>query len=376
MPKERLSAKNSDLESLNQVKPNLQNVTKISNRYGVNARVFEAWSESGAHNFIKFGPEEAIKSAVENSKKVSQFISTPAVTQYELNGKNSFLISEFIDGSLLTDIVFKAEQDNDFEKAARIEGVKNANLQKMYESGLQTVDLATYRAMPAQRLFGDRMLGARFGEYYDSSKRRNIASLFGRHININEIQFKETPEEIIKRIQDKLKSNVEIDILAHLGHGDAHHQNVLVDSAETPYLIDLEYAGLVTPRMEMAKPYYNDLIGTLFYFFGDRLEKSFDIKSVRNSKGVTNFRIQYSGGLDGRIALAQNKIQNFEKLLDSNDVLTLNEYLLICHLTTRNPNIYSAANKKLFLALIPLLNSFNPKDPASLFDAFKGSAGK
>ena len=353
----------------------LEKVCKISNRYGVNRKVFEAWDDAGNHRFIKLGPESAIRNAVEHWQKISEYISTPEVTGHIFNGEESVLVCDFVEGMQMTDMVLQAEEIGDFKIPSLIEERKNESLKRLYESTVRSIDVSEYECLPAQSLFRDRILGKRYTEYYGEGQ-KNIASFFEKPIIINGTKFDYTPTSIIESIKAKLQRPDNKHVLAHLGHGDAHHQNILIGSDRTPSLIDLEYSGATTPRMELAKPYYNDLIGTLFFFFQDSLERRLVLRDSNFTGRFFDFNIEYSGGLSGRVAIAQDKIAHFSALINADDFLTINEYLIISHLTTRNPNTYSATSQRLFLALIPALYSFDPRRPASLFDVFGRQDGQ
>jgi hypothetical protein len=52
------------------------------------------------------------------------------------------------------------------------------------------------------------------------------------------------------------------------------------------------------------------------------------------------------------------------------DFLSLNDYLVLCHALTKDPNAYPFKTRLLFLIFTVILAQFDPLDPESIYDFF------
>lgn len=219
-------------------------------------------------------------------------------------------------------------------------------------------------------MFYGRLTGDRFQEYYGG--KNNISNQFDQKVTLNGHRFNKTPNQIINELKYKYSTLADKGMTdSFLGHGDWHHQNILCGNSQNIKFIDFEYFGYHPINMEISKAYYIDFLGTLFFYFQDRLENCFEIIKREEDSDNLRFNIKYFGNLDLRLEILKNKIDVFGDLLKSgDDYLTLNDYLIICHLLSRNPNLYSKNCQDLFLSMIPVFDSFDPLNPKSFIECF------
>ena len=153
-----------------------------------------------------------------------------------------------------------------------------------------------------------------------------------------------------------------------MGQGDAHHGNIIVD--KKIWFIDNEYADFMLPFMELAKPYYNDFIGTLFFHHHKTLNQYFQIKKFKDTGNKLIFRIRCPQKIDNFLKVTQIKLQERKRLVNkkTEDFLSLNDYLVLCHTLTKNPNNYSTKTKLLFLIFTVILAKFDLFNPGSIYD--------
>lgn len=55
---------------------------------------------------------------------------------------------------------------------------------------------------------------------------------------------------------------------------------------------------------------------------------------------------------------------------DSKDILSINDYLVLCHILTKNPNSYSPYRQKMFLFFTLILAEFDAFNPDSIYSYF------
>ena len=171
-------------------------------------------------------------------------------------------------------------------------------------------------------------------------------------------------------IQEKYTPQADREVMAIMGHGDAHHGNIILNSKI--WFIDNEYADFMPPFMELAKPYYNDFIGRLFFHHPKILNQYFQIDHFEEKNNQLVFKISYPQKMINSLAITQVKLQMRNKFVNNktDDFLSLNDYLVLCHTLTRDPNAYPTESRLLFLVFIVILAQFDPFDPESIYKFF------
>lgn len=120
--------------------------------------------------------------------------------------------------------------------------------------------------------------------------------------------------------------------------------------------------------MEIAKPYYIDLLGNYFFFFNETLLKMISVDNFQIYKDSIEIKLSTNFIPKLRLGITQNKIETFKNLIAvCNDPISVNDYLVMSHILSRDPNSYDKEIIPLFLAYIPILNSFNILKPDELF---------
>jgi thiamine kinase-like enzyme len=315
---------------------------------------------------------------VENATKVGEFINTPRIILHRKENKFSpgWILFEFIDGKLMAEKMLSAERDEknkDYKKRfLRLEAQKELILNKMHEQTIKTVGIKKYLNVPANRLFYRRICGERLKQFYNS-KTKNISDLFDFKISVNGKCFKRTINQVFSDIVCKYKNLKLKEIPVFLGHGDAHHGNIIVSSNDELFFIDNEYAGYLSPLMELAKPYYNDFIGTLFFHYHDPFREYFEVEKVRITRGRIDLRIAVKKEIRFRLRITQTKLDIRKKLIEKTkkkDILSFNDYLVMCHTLTRDPNDYPLDIQYLFLVFTVIMAEFDPFQPNSVYSYF------
>lgn len=239
----------------------------------------------------------------------------------------------------------------------------------MYLKTQNIMDKRAYEDCNTNLLYMDRLLGKRYDHYFTSPN--NISSLFNKKLKINGKDIGVAPSEIVKNLKNKLINIQDKTIDSYLTHGDVHHQNIIIGTQDNINFVDLDYSGFAPIAMELAKPYYVDLIGVLFFFFEDELFSLFDLENFSIESNELSIYVKLKKLPKERLLISESKVKFYKNFIqDSRDYLTLNEYLIICHLTSRNPNHYSKKAQILFLIFINALFVFDPFKPETLFEIF------
>lgn len=337
-------------------------IKTIENRYGVNKNIFMA-SIGLEKYFIKLSD----KNSNALTSKVAQYLSVPEQISHIETSTKHILIEKFIHGKLLTDIILETEKSNPSKSAIELENEKNNALKHLYESAKTKTTYSEIFQSQVNTLFFKRLFGDRFKQYY---KNTNFEELFDKRIILNGKNYPSvnTILDNIKTRYYQLDKNKEIDVV--LGHGDAHHQNILIeDYTNNIYFIDNEYNSFLSINMEIAKPYYIDLLGNYFFFFNKDLLKFFEVNKYQVSQDYIHINISIKKRPEQRIEIAKNKIEVFNKLLiECDDVFSVNDYLLLCHMLSRNPQTYDKDVLPIFLGYINIINNLDIYKPGNLFD--------
>ncbi len=343
-------------------------VEHLSNQYGVNQKLYCLTTADKNKYFMKFCRDNTLYEA-EGYKKLSSYLPVAEMVYNGYLVNQAIIIYEYKEGRLLTDILLEAENRNLSGEFLRHEDNKNRVLLNMYEKTKVKIDMDQYMRTKTNTLFQGRLFGDRYKEYFLGNG-STLFPLFSKEIWLNGKKLGKAIE-VINNIKKKYQLKPEIKIDAVLGHGDCHHQNVICDKSNDLYFTDFEYSANIPLAMELSKPYYIDLMGTLFFFFENRLLKHFSFETTRESSSLLGYGIRLKSYPLLRLAITENKVQYFRGLLDSSrDPLTLNDYLVLSHLLSRNPNKYSKHAQELFLVMLVLLSRFDPFNPKSLFDYF------
>jgi hypothetical protein len=312
--------------------------------------------------FLKFQNPKHTRDELAGHSFLKNTIPTPNIIL--ISDEYSWILYECISGDLMAEKMLKAREDG-FKHFLDLEREKEFLLEKLHRKESWEIDFNSYLHTRTNKLFCDRLLGEQFKSFYFKD---TIGSLFDRKIEINGRKFPNTTLEILGKIRERLNQSKNKRVSAIMGHGDAHHGNIIIEDGI--WFIDSEYADIIPPYMEMAKPYYNDFIGTLFFHHQDQLKEYFEVVKLSDSNGVLCFEISCRKPMSPYLDITKVKIESRKETCNqsSDDFLTLNQYLILCHMLTKNPNAYSEHTKMLFVAFIALLDNFDPFRPDSIYD--------
>jgi thiamine kinase-like enzyme len=190
-----------------------------------------------------------------------------------------------------------------------------------------------------------------------------------KRVVLNGRKFPLTLAEIFQNLKEKYSQTREMAVFP--GHGDGHHGNMLVSNEGKITFFDNEYSCIMPSYMDLSKPYYNDLLGMLFYYFHDRLLDYFSIKSYDEGKTTLNLKIKLNKKIGTRMEITKIKLQERRNFLkDSQNYLKLNDYLFMCHTLNKNPNLFPKKILVIFLAFSEILNEFDSFNPESINSYF------
>lgn len=328
-------------------------IERIINTYGVNPNIYHV-SNTKQKFFVKVSESLNEKWGYIH---LSKYLPVPRLLHVVFMNNWYIYIYEYFEGESLTQLMLKSPT-----RALELDSSLTDKFISMYENTKSIISLEDYISCKSNDLYLKRLQGHRHYEYYGTATK--IVTNLSKAILLNGKLFELSGNEIIQDIITKcvsLKSN--LIITSVLGHADAHHQNVLYNSNSLG-VIDYEYAGFMPLNMEQAKRYYVDFIGTLFFFFEDILSNCFLLKGVTMEQNLINLKIKISPEFSSRIKLIQARMNSLSKVRKyaDGDPLTLNDYLVLCHLYTRNPNNYKGNTQLLFLAVLMVLTEFDPFD--------------
>lgn len=317
--------------------------------------------------FLKFGKKEDIKKEAKGNQFLKRFLPIPKIILVSKTFK--WILFEYIPGKLMAEEFLKIKSKKDFELFCKIEKRKERLLSALHSKSKIKMNYDSYIKSRANKLFYDRLIGERYKSFFAKSS-DNISSYFDRQFIINNEEFPYTVNQIIESIRKKYSSHNNRKITAVMGQGDAHHGNIIVD--KKIWFIDNEYADFMPPFMELAKPYYNDFIGTLFFHHHNELNQYFQIKHFEDTGDKLVFKIKRPKKINKFLKVTQIKLRERKKSVNekTKDFLSLNDYLILCHTLTKNPNNYPLKTKQLFLIFTVMLAKFDPFNPDSIYDFF------
>ena len=348
---------------------------KIKTVYGFNTTSFHIKVSLANGNttsyFLKFGNTERIRQELAGISFVEKFIPTPKVvlTSKEESFRFGWTLSEYISGKLMAENFLEIENRNDLKLFCELEKEKELLLRNLHDKIKTILSYKSYIGSRVNQLFYGRLFGERYQLFF-ARDHNNLSSYFNHRLIVNGKKFQFTIGETLKMIQEKYTPQADREVMAIMGHGDAHHGNIILNSKI--WFIDNEYADFMPPFMELAKPYYNDFIGRLFFHHPKILNQYFQIDHFEEKNNQLVFKISYPQKMINSLAITQVKLQMRNKFVNNktDDFLSLNDYLVLCHTLTRDPNAYPTESRLLFLVFIVILAQFDPFDPESIYKFF------
>jgi thiamine kinase-like enzyme len=356
-------------ESLGAKIASIEKVTKI---YGSNAESFLLTSHSARKEattyFLKFEDGNRARREIAGTRFVEKLLPVPKIfaASQKRSSSSGWILFERIRGKLMAEKYLNIKSESDFKSFCELEWQKEDLLKSLYSQPASKMNCSKYDALPANRLFRERLCGEQYENFFKRGK-GNVSRYFDRRISINGHNFLLTITEIFESIREKYSAQGNKTVVAFMGHGDAHHGNIIVNHGLK--FIDNEYAGFIPPFMELAKPYYNDFIGILFFHHHPTLDQHFRIEKFEDTGTKLLLKIASPKKITRPIKITQIKLSNREKWVNAatDDFLSLSDYLILCHALTKNPNTYPPNAQLLFLAFIEILAQFDPLDPESIY---------
>ena len=357
-------------KSLNVKIVGLEKILKI---YGSNADCFLIKTISIKNKIVtyclKFSKNQYIKRELEGTQFIEKFLPTSKIIL--ISKKKLFLpkwiLFEYVQGKLMAERFLEIKNKKDLELFCQLEKQKEKLLNNLYSRSKIKISYNNYIKSRANRLFYDRLFGKRY-KFFFTKNPNNISSYFNRQLIVNNIRFSYTINQIFGSIKKKYSSQNNKEVIAIMGQGDAHHGNIIVN--RRIWFIDNEYADFIPPFMELSKPYYNDFIGILFFHHHKILNQYFQIKHFKDTGTQLVFEIKCPQKITNFLKITRIKLQEREKLINdrTEDFLSLNDYLVLCHTLTKDPNTYPFKTQLLFLVFTAILARFDPLRPESIYD--------
>lgn len=320
--------------------------------------------------FLKFNREKSTDNEIEGGTFIGDVINTPRIILssdcLEKSG-DKWIIFEYVHGFLMSEKFIALKDNKESRDLFAYEELKEKELRKLHSHKAKRISYQEYINTRANQLFYHRLTGNKYNKFYGPG-RSNISSLFDRVISVNGNKLPLTINQIISNIKEKYNTTKTKKVLAIKGHGDAHHGNIIIN--DKIWFIDNEYSDHITPFMELAKPYYNDLIGVLFFHDPVTLNKFFKITKYVEKDGEIIINMDIPKKIVNFLEITKIKLLARKDTIkrDSEDFLSLNDYLVLCHILTKNPNNYSPKVQKLFIVFAVLLACFDPFKPETIYD--------
>lgn len=348
-------------------------VERIIKIYGSKANSFLIKTISAKNKsiiyFLKFSKKEDIKKEIESNQFLKRFLPIPKIILISKAFK--WILFEYISGKLMAEKFLQIKNKKDLKLFCKIERQKEKLLSNLYYKSKIKINYNSYIKSRTNRLFYNRLFGERYKLFFAKSS-NNISIYFDRKFVINNKEFPYTVNQILESIGRKYSLHNDRKVTAIMGQGDAHHGNIIVN--KKIWFIDNEYADFISPFMELAKPYYNDFIGTLFFHHHKTLNKYFQISHFEDTGTRLVFKIKCPQKITNFLKITQIKLLERKKWVNkkTKDFLSLNDYLVLCHTLTKNPNNYPLKTRLLFLIFTVILAKFDPFNPDSMYDFFSG----
>ncbi len=352
-------------------------IESLSNVYGSSSNNFIINTRDASDKLkkyiLKFSLPEHVENEIKGDRLIRNYLPTPALVLSSKKKVSNFgwTLYDYLDGKLMIEKFIDAESQSKHEEMLELEQNKEELLKNLHKFHKNDFDFSNYFQCRANLLFYDRLMGKRFKNFYQATP-DNLSSCFSKKIYLNGKPFPLTVKEVFDQILNKYIVGKERNknLLAILGHGDAHYGNIIVN--KKIWFIDNEYAGYMTPFMELAKPYYNDFIGNLFFHYNSLLNEYFQVKSFDDKKDSIQIKINTGKEMKLRSLITEIKISSRRLTVNkkTRDYLSLNDYLILCHTLTKNPNKYERKAQIMFLVFILILANFDPFDPNSIYKFF------
>jgi len=319
--------------------------------------------------FLKFNEKEHIENELNGIQFIKKFLPTPKIILISKRKlfAPQWILFEYIPGELMAEKFLQIKNKEDLELFCKLEKRKEKLLEKVHSKSKIKINYNDYIKSRTNRLFYDRLFGKMYKLFF-AKNFDNISSYFDRQIVVNNKEFPYTINQIFESIRKKYFPHSNKKITAIMGQGDAHHGNIIVN--KKIWFIDNEYADFIPPLMELAKPYYNDFIGTLFFHHHKILNRYFQIKHFKDTGTKLIFKIECPQKITNFLKITKIKIAERKNLANgkTKDFLSLNDYLVLCHALTKNPNTYPRKTKLLFLVFSAILAQFDPFKPESIYN--------
>jgi len=320
---------------------------------------------------LKFGRDKSIDDELKGDLCINGLLNTPKMvmsSKKKLDG-HEWILYEYMPGRLMIEELATLRENRKLIQFYELEKQKESYLAKLHVQTKSLIDYQDYIKSRGNKLFRDRLLGNRYKEFYETDQ-KNISSLFDRAVTVNDVRLPLTINQIVDGIKDKYNASHPNKIMGFIGHGDAHHGNIII--GEDIFFIDNEYADNTTPFMEFAKPYYNDFLGNLFFHKHKQLNQYFKVIGYKDTGTDINIRVNYSKPLGEYLEVTKIKLEARKDTANAKteDFLSLNDYLFLCHILTKDPNKYPRTVQKLFILFAILLSTFDPHIPESILTHF------
>jgi thiamine kinase-like enzyme len=319
--------------------------------------------------FCRIGSKDRITHHINGENMISKYLPVPKTLSpiYEINSNTCFCLQECCEGNLFTYSV----EELTAEEIICLEISKENLLSNLYKNTLKPSKISDYLKSNSQELFIDRILGNKYKDFF--SKDTKIGKLCSKQIFLNGKKLPISINDIFKQLFEKiahLQQNSEESLWTVTGHADLHHGNIIVDRSNI-HIIDLEYASeFVTPNMDIAKPYYNDIIGILFFHYQSELKKYVDIE-YRETGNEIHIDVNKINIPKIRVDITDIKVKQRKLLFDfslNNNDLSIVDYLIICHTLTKDPSLYPKEIQIIFIYILYSIYYMDWEKPHSLFN--------
>lgn len=184
------------------------------------------------------------------------------------------LVYEFFEFPSLFDVARQLElgQRQDLEQILVLQIKADQQLWQIYQQSLQTLSAEDHRSAPIHQLFGHRLVGGRYQDFYAGqpvvlpNQTLNFEQLAACQWRINGRRYPDTLADLIAQASQELDS-IDRPTPAVVGHGDAHNGNIFVDQeAEQLIYFDPAFAGRHSPFLDLAKPIFHNVFAIWLYF--------------------------------------------------------------------------------------------------------------
>lgn len=329
-------------------------ISHVSKLYSSSDRNYIAEGNNNKY-FVKIISKSKKRDILEGEKSISISYDTPKnILTIDTEDNMTILIQEYKSGLLFSQIV---SEESNYNRLYELER-RRLNMFKdciLNTAKIKEIDI---RSLKCANIFWNRFQNERFDNFYLKSIK--ISEIKDKAIYINNIRQSKTLSEIIESCRNRSLTLAYDTYLCVNGHGDAHRGNIIVDNINELYFIDTEYSQIEIPiEIEIAKSYYNDLYGFLFFSNKDILGENyhtgqmyFDIDGIYISNYLdsdNNFKDFLKNKADKLLTTAEKSCElnniKFKKRL-------FKDLLLMCHFLTKDPNTYTNEAFNLFIVIM------------------------